>query len=108
MANPSTTNATDVVNRALDAVGAKEIPELYDGSDESRVAIRHFGPTVRELLRAAPWNFARKQKVLDLVKDRTNTDSTLSTDVPVPWLYEYLYPQDCVKLRFIPQLTPPQ
>ncbi len=106
MANPPTT-AADVVNQALDEVGAQEIPEMYDGSRESRVAIRHYGPTIRALLRSAHWNFARKLSTLSLAKDATNTDGTLPTDVPQPWLYEYLYPQDCVKVRFVPWLAPP-
>src|SRR5690349_17234784 len=106
MANPLT-SATDVVNQALDEVGAPEIPELYDGSKEARVALRHYGPTIRALLRSAHWNFARKMAPLDLAKDASNADGTVPTDVPQPWLYEYLYPQDCVKARFVPWLSPP-
>jgi hypothetical protein len=102
------TDPADVINRALDDVGAQPITDIRDGSNEQRVAVRHYGPTIRELLRAAPWNFARKERSLSLAKDRTNTDGTVPIDVPMPWLYEYLLPQDCVKLRFVPQLTPQQ
>jgi hypothetical protein len=102
MANP-TDAAVHVVNQALDAIGAKTISEMRDGSKEAEAALRHYGPRLRDMLRSAHWNFARKDFRLALAKDRNNRDGTVPTDVPHPWLYEYLYPQDCVKVRWVPR-----
>lgn len=101
MPNP-TNSAVHVVNQALDAIGAKTISEMRDGSKEANVALRHYGPRMRDLLRATHWNFARKDFRMALAKDRNNTDGTVPTDVPRPWRYEYLYPQDCIKVRWVP------
>jgi hypothetical protein len=106
VANPLT-RPPDVCNRALDECGVPVIAEMYEGSASSRVALRHYGPSVRSLLRSAHWNFARKTAPLSLAKDTTNTDGTVPTDVPPPWLYEYLDPEDCIKVRFVPQLSAP-
>jgi hypothetical protein len=111
MANPPT-GAADVVNRALDLLGVSPISEMQEGSEAANAALRHYGPTVRDLLRAAPWNFARKMRVLDLMYDATAipppgpppTDPAITTIVP--WLYAYAYPQDCVRVRHIPQISP--
>lgn len=97
------TSAADIVNQALDVIGAKPISEMRDGSREANAALRHYVPRVRDLLRSVHWNFARKQVPLVLAKDRTSIDPRYPTTVPMPWLYEYLYPTDCEKLRFIPQ-----
>lgn len=61
------------------------------------------------LLRCAHWNFARKTQQLTLLKAAPGTPEFIGT-VPAtwnstlpspPWLYEYAYPDDCVKARFI-------
>jgi hypothetical protein len=114
MANPPT-GAADVVNRALDPLGVPPISEMQEGSDQSNAALRHYGPTVRDLLRAAPWNFARKTRILDLMFDAAAPPGGVAASgVPappppfsmVPWLYAYHYPQDCVRVRFVPQIAP--
>lgn len=84
------------------------IAEMRQGGNIANTALRHYGPTVRSLLRSAHWNFARKQQPMLLAKDATNTDGSVPIDVPPPWLYEYLYPQDCIKVRFVPQLAAPE
>jgi hypothetical protein len=101
MANPQT-QPQDVCNRALDMIGAPAIADMQEGSRESRVAIRHYGPSVRALLRAVHWNFARTTQPLVLL-----FDATQGQPVPIPWLYEYAYPQDAVQIRFLPMLTTP-
>lgn len=101
MANPNTMPA-DVVNRALDLIGCPAIAEMSEGSVPARAATRNYGPTVRDLLRSAPWNFARKTVTMDLMFSALNGDP-----VPIPWIFEYQYPQDCVKVRFVPALTTP-
>lgn len=98
------TSPADIVNQALDLIGATPIAEMRDGSREANAALRHYTPRIRDLLRGAHWNFARKQIPMALAKDATNTDGTVPTSVPQPWVYEYLYPDDCEKFRFVPQL----
>lgn len=101
------TDATDVANRALDSIAAPAITDLYEGSAQSKVVLRHYTPTLLEILRAAPWNFARKMVTLFIVGDATGSTPNASTTVPQPWLYEYLLPPDCVKARFVPWTSPP-
>jgi hypothetical protein len=114
MANPPT-QPDDVCNRALDYLGVPDIGDLYEGTLQARAALRHYGPTVRDLLRAAPWNFARKTRILDLMFDAAAPPGGVAASgVPappppfsmVPWLYAYHYPQDCVRVRFVPQIAP--
>lgn len=94
---------SDLVNRALDAAGADTIiGDIEDGSPESNVALRHYAPVLRQLLRAAPWDMARKQAPLFLLADATGQTANVGTRVPAPWIYEYAYPTDCVRVRFVP------
>lgn len=95
---------TDVVNRALDECGVDEIGDLQDGSKAARAALRIYTPTLRQLLSAAHWNFARKQAPLVLMAD-VYGQQIANTDVPQPWTYMYDWPVDCVHARFVPMTT---
>lgn len=78
------------------------------------MALRHYGPALRQLLRSAHWNCARKRYPLTLLQDSTGqtTQQQMSAGQPVtvgtgtpnmpPWTYEYRWPIDCVKARFVP------
>lgn len=90
----------DIVNRALDECGVDEIGDLTDGSPAARAAIRIYWPTIRQVLSAAHWNFARQQTRPILIGDAAGQWDT-NTDVPKPWLYMYEWPDDCVHARFI-------
>lgn len=93
----------DIVNRAMDAAGADNpIGNMQDGSREANIALRHYGPTLRELLCAAHWNMARKQEPLVLLADATGSTQNVGTIVPAPWSYEYALPTDCIRARFVP------
>lgn len=92
----------DVVNRAYDALGStKIIGSIMDGTKDSEAARRAYGLTLRQLLRAANWNFARKQAALQLLGDASG-QSDVSDVVEQPWLYAYAWPIDGVKARFVP------
>jgi len=92
----------DVVNRALDECGIEEeIGDLSEGSRAAMAATRIYVPTMRQLLSAAHWNFARKQNALVLMADTLGTYIS-NTDVPAPWCYMYEWPVDCVHARFVP------
>ena len=105
----------DIANRALDAIGSrKSIGDLQEGTREAQVALRHYGQVMRQLFRAVHWNFARKRAPLMLLQDATGqtTQQQIAAGQPVtvgtgtigqrPWLYEYRWPTDCVKARFVP------
>jgi hypothetical protein len=90
----------DIVNRALITIGAQSTVSSIrpsDGSPEASVAAILFDPTRDSLLRAATWNFARKQTFLAQLKSASDTNPT----IPQPWQYEYGYPSDCIKCRYI-------
>jgi hypothetical protein len=93
----------DVANQALDAAGVDfTIGDLEEGTKPAQVLLRQYGICLRALLRAAHWDFARVQLPLTLLADATGQTANVGQIVPIPWTYEYLYPADCMKLRFIP------
>lgn len=93
-----------VVNRALDAIGRSDlvVGELGEGTEGAKPALRAYGPALRQLLRAAHWGFARKQVPMGLLADATGQTAGVGTAVIAPWTYEYTYPPDCLKARFLP------
>ena len=95
---------TDLSNQALDAIGWAEIlGDIQDGSREAQVLLRAYSECLKQLLRAAHWDFARKQAPLDLLADASGNTANVGTLVPTPWVYEYEYPIDSMKARFVPQ-----
>lgn len=108
----------DICNRALDSIGHttdKRIGDLQEGSRESIVLLRHYGAALRQILRAVHWNFARTQSPLTLLNDATGQTTAAQIAAgqdPVtvgtgtvgqrPWIYEYAWPVNAVKARFVP------
>lgn len=93
----------DIANQALDAAGIDfSIGDLEEGTKPAQVMLRAYGQCLRQLTRAAHWDFCRKQVPAVLLADATRQTPNVSTNVPVPWLYEYAYPIDCMKVRFVP------
>lgn len=93
----------DIVNRALDAIGVPNvIGDLEEGTREAQVALRAYGPAMRQLLGAAHWDFCRKQAPLTLLADATGQSEGVGSIVVPPWCYEYSFPIDCIKSRFVP------
>lgn len=100
---------TDVAQQALDAAGVEyTLGNIEDGTRQSQVMLRAYERCRKQLLRAANWDFARKQVPLVLLADANRNDPTVGTVVPAPWIYEYGYPEDCVRARFIPWNQSPQ
>lgn len=94
---------TDAANDALDAIGSPSVlSDIEDGSRVAQICLRAYRRCIPELLRAAPWQFARKQAPLTLLGDSTGLTPNVPTMVIKPWIYEYAYPIDCVKAIFIP------
>lgn len=97
----SPTIPTDIANRALDECGLPSIGDLDDGSDAAKAIQRIYWPTLRQILSAAYWNFARKQHQLVCLADAIMGTETY-TDVPQPWGFMYEWPDDCVHARWVP------
>lgn len=98
----------DICTLALSAVGSKlQVSELYDGSPQGRACLDIYSETRDEVLRAGEWSFAYGQTELTLLKGPPPPGgyppmmpwSTIYP--PANWLYEYVYPSDCIELRDI-------
>src|SRR5262249_14663891 len=107
----------DVVNQALDLLPGNTVTigSLDDGKEESELARRWYGQTLRGLLRAAHWDWARKKAPLLLLGAspnaaqqlvNTNTQpyepTNVSPFVERPWWYAYAWPVDGVRARWLP------
>lgn len=113
------TSPEDIVNAALVRIGwKKSIGSLFDGSDESSAALNIYGQTRDEQLRLFDWGFAERNAALSLLKlapvGGYNPPLVWSSAYPIlPWVFEYAYPSDCLKVRalrttsvFIPEFDP--
>lgn len=93
----------DIANQALDAAAVDyTLGDLEEGTKAAQVTLRAYGQCLRQLLRAANWDFARKTSPLMLLADATGQTANVGSLVPTPWIYEYAYPIDCMKVRLIP------
>lgn len=99
----------EICNRALDILGVQNtIGDLQEGTVEARPMLRNYMPALQELLRAAHWNFARRQFPLTLLQDATGqlSDPDLGIGTGTTGMgsfrFEYAWPIDCMKARYIP------
>lgn len=109
----------DLVNAALVKIGYRlQIGNLYDGSDAAQRALAIYGESRDAMLRENDWDFAQRSVVLTLLKSAPvsyvpPTAWDPATYPPLGWLYEYAYPDDCIKVRtvkptliFVPNFNP--
>lgn len=101
-------SATDVVNAALVDIGhAVRIGNLFDGSIAAKQALSIYGQTRDEQLSLLSPGFAQRALALTVLKAAPAggyvppTAWNPATNPQLPWLYEYAYPADCVKVRAI-------
>lgn len=101
METPTTLPVT-LVNRALDDAGYKGDPlgDLTQGDFVSRLALRNYDSTLRQMCAAAHWNFLRRETQMELLGDATQQFNQ-NKEVPKPWTYMYRWPVDCVNPRFV-------
>lgn len=94
-----------IVNQAMDAAGLDfTVGDIEEGSRPAQVALRAYGECFRQLLRGAMWDFARREAPLLLLADATGLTANVGVQVPsTQFCYEYAYPTDCARVRFIPQ-----
>lgn len=83
----------DIGNMALDAIGyQKRIGDIYEGSTASRVLLEVYGQTRDALIEEGDWPFSLREVLLTAVGGQTP---------PTPWAYEYAYPSDCLRMRYL-------
>ena len=95
----------DICNMALSSIGTRStIASLTEGSAEAIQCSIWYDPTRREILAAAQWNFARRQKTLGVLAAAAGTPENPTGSGALPpdgWLYQYAYPSDCISPRYI-------
>lgn len=97
MAATTLQSPEDICNAVLARIGYKlRIGNMLEGSPASKLFLDIYGQTRDDLLRSADWGFAEKI-----------TTGTITGSAPSPWLYQYTYPSDCLRLRqlFSPTYT---
>lgn len=100
-------------NRALLQIGGNAlIGNLTTNDDPASVAVNTlWQPTFTQLARAAWWNCLSFQGTLTLLKaaagTQENPQGTTLPIPPVPWLYEYALPSDCLHARYLVPTLPP-
>jgi hypothetical protein len=92
----------DVVNQALDEIGVAPVGALTDGTTAANAAARIYWVTLRGILSAAPWNFARKEIPMTLLATGGTPTPFNQPAPPIPWMYMYEWPVDCVHFRYVP------
>ena len=92
----------NVANLGLLEIGQRiQIQSFNDNSPAGQAASLFYTPKTQMLLRAANWDFARAQVTLTLLKQAIVNGAPSTNPPPQPFLFEYLYPTDCLKVRFL-------
>lgn len=96
---------TDVAQQVLDTIGSDHLlGDIEDGTKEARTLLRFFKQCVMQLLRSAPWNWARREAPLLLLADASgNTPNVGNLVIGNQFIYEYALPTDSVKIRYVPR-----
>lgn len=93
----------DIANQALaSCFWPSQIGDLNEGTFEARVIVQFYSQCLRQLLRAAHWSFARKEAALVMLADASGQTPDVGTVVNAPFQYSFAYPNDCMKMRFVP------
>lgn len=106
----------DAINAALTALGSMDrIGNLYDGSIISKKALDIYGQTRDALMIDGDWEFLERNVNSVLLKQAPMVylSPWTSQYPPQPWIYEYAYPADALKIRsvkptavFVPNFDP--
>lgn len=101
----SITSPADVVNVALQRIGYKgRVGNLFEGSAAAKDALDIYAQTRDELLRKGDWGFAERNVSPPLLKfapagGYTPPNVWTPAFPPLPWRFEYAYPDDCLDVR---------
>lgn len=116
----SVSSPADLANVALTRMGYKlRVGSLYDGSLAAKKILDVYAQTRDAMLRSFDWGFAERNVALALLKQAPAGGYVLpgswnpATNPPPPWLFEYAYPGDALKVRsvkpvpiFVPNFDP--
>lgn len=102
----SSQSITSICNLSLLALGNQsQISNLNEGSPQSNACSALFSFVYESLARTARWGCLNKQLSLTMIQAASGTpENPLGTSLPLPqqpWLYGYLYPSDCLMMRFL-------
>lgn len=94
----------DVINASLGRIGYPlRIGSIFDGSEAAKAALDIYGQTRDEMMRDGEWEFVERNLNAVLLKMAPAGGYFVPWDPvnnpPVPWAYEYAYPEDCLKVR---------
>lgn len=105
----SLSSPADILNFTLTRIGYKgdRVGSLYEGSPAAKVALDIYAQVRDEMLRNGDWGFAERNVNMTLLKQArpggyfppNPWDGTQNP--PPPFLFEYAYPDDCLKVRAI-------
>lgn len=89
-----TATSNDIANEALVSAGWTEasvsgFAPTFDNSTVGLILQRIYQPVVNKMLRAFPWDCARKTGVALVASGNL---------APSPWAFEYIYPASCIQL----------
>jgi hypothetical protein len=99
------TAADDIINEALIEIGVVDLlDDMYSGSRAAKVGRQVYDSMLRGMFAAAPWNFARRQRQIDMMGDASGQFHA-NTYVPLPWRFMYEWPTDCVHARYVMALN---
>ncbi len=105
------TSPVDICNMALGQIGEQitiqSISPPKPPTVAANTAALYYAPKISSLMRAAPWNFTRATRSLTLLKSAMDlsTGAPSANPPPLPFLFEYLYPPECLDARFIPRFS---
>ena len=103
------TSFEQLVNQALVRIGYPEyIGNIYDGTKQAAAALIAYGQTRDQFLRTDDFDFAERNLTLTLLKQAPDggyiPPNVWGPQYPaLPWLFEYAYPIDCLKVRSVRQ-----
>ncbi len=97
---------SNICSQSLLRIGSKAtINALNEPSTEAKACNIFYQSTFEQLARSAPWNCLRAQTPLSLIAAAQGTpENQQGTSLPlppVPWLYSYSLPADCLQMRFL-------
>lgn len=111
----------DLLNMALVRSNyTARIGSIYEGSAASRAGLEFYAQTRDEIFGEKDWQFLRQQVSLGAPTKTAPAGGyppgrswDPATDPPVPWVYQYDYPDNCIEIRslrptsvLIPEFTP--
>ena len=103
----SASTPADIANLVLVRLGSQGvIGNLYEGSPQANKILTAYGQTRDAILRQKDWEFSQRVVALTLQKSApvggyVPPTTWSSSYPPMPWAYQYAYPDDCLKVKSV-------